>query len=264
MRKFTVALFLLVLVIIIFLIGCDRLNDRQSTPDNSACPPCPTLRPPIDPLRGSTINDGFTTEARNAFIRKNVATTININILHHNKTHGLMIGGGTGVAITPYRILTAGHVVDQYLYYFGEVRSLLSDNISVGITKRIPLTTLATASRLRDASLLSPTHTERLTHTATISSGPPVREGELLWHFGRTTGWARGYVTDTSRDLMVQVDFRVAGGDSGGPVVRPDGTLVGLIISRNSSEEHTIDNNTSNRGYFIRIEQVLREIGREL
>ncbi|MFH1046942.1 MAG: trypsin-like peptidase domain-containing protein [Patescibacteria group bacterium] len=242
--------------------GCHPPNGGTMTePERPVCPPCPPCPndgPPRDPLAGSKINDGFTTEQRATFIRENVRSTVSIVVVNHFPDIGLGFGGGTGVAIRPNLVLTAAHVVKQYRYYYCFERILARDNLTVLFGRAMGMRIVTKTSNMRDVALIELLDGERIDRPIKMALGRAVKNNDLLWHFGRTTGWTRGKVIDADNPRQVAVDFRVAAGDSGGPVVWPDGTLAGTILSRSLEKTDIINDSASKVGYFITIDQALK------
>jgi len=224
------------------------------------CPPCPSKTAPVDPLAGSTLDDGFTDEQREQFIRENVRSTLRITVAMHSKSYGAGFGGGTGVAIRPQLVLTAAHVVEDRRFFWGMQRMLARDNLSILWPRATFLRVLTQTSELRDVALLQLTDGETMPRPIPLSMGRTFSEGDLVWHFGRTTRWSRGRIVDASDPRHVKTNFTVAGGDSGGPVVWPDGSLAGIILSRSKLPEHRVDDNTSSIGYFITVDEAIRGI----
>jgi len=259
---------LLALILTAGLTGCtDNQTDRSesfSTEDGHICPPCPEYppgkSPPSDPLAGSEIEDGLTDAERTKFIRDNISATLRITIARYVEDQGARFAGGTGVAIRPNLVLTAAHVMNRQRLMFGTQRILARDNLTINRPRASFLRILETTNELQDIALLQLADGETLPNYLPITMGRRIRQGQLLWHFGRTTRWARGHVIDTTNPRMIRVRFRVAGGDSGGPVVWPDGHLAGIILSRSIREDHIIDDNTSSVGFFITIDEAIRAI----
>jgi hypothetical protein len=241
--------------------GCHQRNGGDTTPGRPhecpPCPPCLTQDPETDPLAGSTLDDGFTPERRTQFIRDNVQSTVRIVIANHIRNMGLGFGGGTGVAISPGLVLTAAHVVNEFRFMYGWRRILARDNLTVLHPRAMSFRIVTMTNELRDVALLETRDGERFERTMPMSLGRPIQNGDLLWQFGCTTRWSRGRVLDASNPRGVKVEFTVAGGDSGAPVVRPDGTLAGIILSRSLDPEHRVDDNTSSIGYFITLDEAI-------
>jgi hypothetical protein len=242
--------------------GCHAAGGEGTTPDQGDhdCPPCPACPPgePVtDPLAGSKIDDGFTGEQRVKFIRDNIESTLRIEIAVHSKEIGLGFGGGTGVAIRPNLVLTAAHVVNDYRFAYGVQRLLARDNLSIVYPRAVDFRVIA-FSKMRDVALLELRDGETMSRPIPLSMGTPVKNGDLVWNFGRTTRWSRGKVLDASNPRNVKVEFTIAGGDSGGPVIRPDGTLAGINLSRSSEKVDILDDNTSKIGYFITADEAIK------
>ncbi|MBU0625641.1 serine protease [Patescibacteria group bacterium] len=242
--------------------GCHQTSGGSTTPEGEhECPPCPPYLgqdPEIDPLAGSTLDDGFTDAERTQFIRDNVQSTVRIVIANHNKNIGLGFGGGTGVAITPGLVLTAAHVVDEFRFMYGVRRLLARDNLTILHPRALDMRVAAQTNELRDVALLETRDGEQFDRPIPMSLGRAINDGDLLWQFGRTTRWSRGRVLNAANPRSIKIEFTVAGGDSGGPVVRPDGTLAGIILSRSLDPEDRVDDNTSNVAFFITLDEALR------
>jgi len=243
--------------------GCHTQNDGNTTPQQEEhecppCPPCPSMSPPTDPLAGSTLDDGFTDAERTAFIRENVRRTVRIQVANYHKNYGLGFGGGTGVAIRPNIVLTAAHVVQEFRFFYGVRRILGRDNLTIVHPRAFDMRIITKTNQMRDVALLELRDGERIDSTIKMAIGRPVKNGDLLWQFGRTSRWKRGKVVDASNPRRVAVDFEVCGGDSGGPVVWPDGTLAGTILSRSIAGGHVLNKHCSNRGYFINVDEAVK------
>ncbi len=242
--------------------GCHTQGDgttpQQEEHECPPCPPCPSMSPPDDPLAESAVDDGFTDTERTAFIRKNVSCTVRIQVANYHKSYGLGFGGGTGVAIRPNLVLTAAHVVTQFRFFYGVRRILARDNLTIVHPRAFDMRVITKTNEMRDVALLELRDGERIDRTIKMAVGRTVKNGDLLWHFGRTTRWSRGKVVDASNPRQVRIEFIVAGGDSGGPVVWPDGTLAGTILSRGTAEGEEISKSASRVGYFITVDEAIK------
>lgn len=133
-------------------------------------------------------------------------------------------GTGTGFLVAPDELLTAAHVAPQ-----GDVRVRFADTRLAG--------TVVSADPDVDLSLVrleSPVAFDPLT----IASRP-ARLGEEVLVIGAPLGQVsvtRGIVSSVSGRL-VQTDASVNPGNSGGPLVRPDGVVVGLVTQKIADAE---------------------------
>jgi len=208
------------------------------------CPPCPPVAPPADPLAGSTLDDGLDDVARTQFIGKAIAATVRIHSISYIGGKGISDYGGTGVIINDRHVLTAAHVVENADYIRVTVRRLEPDGLTIRELTTIPMRVVARDGAAHpDIALLEVTHRDRFVDIMPVATrGHVPRHDDLVWHFGRTTRWQRGKVIgrvatdDRRRDVRntFEADFLVQPGDSGGPVVSPDGRCVGIILRRDT------------------------------
>jgi S1-C subfamily serine protease len=206
---------------------------------------------------------------RTEFIRRNIASTVRIHVIRYTEGRGVTYAGGTGVIVDSRHILTAAHVVREAEYIRVTIRRLDPDGLTIREITTVPMRVAARDAAIHpDIALLRVKYQDRfVNHMPIAPRGWVPNEGDLLWHFGMTTRWQRGPVigrvpmTD-SRDRVrgtIETDFLVQPGDSGGPVVTPDGRLVGIMLRRDEGSE---------RGFFVTIDDgmnaLMRVLGRPL
>jgi len=235
--------------------GADPENPGNVCPP---CPPCPgpETTPPADPLAGSTLDDGLDDAARTEFIRRNIAATVRIQVTRYVRGKGVSYCGGTGVVINDRHVLTAAHVVENADYVSVTVRRLDPDGLTIHDLTTVPMRVAARDEAANpDIALLEVEYSDRFVDVMSIVPRNYVpRRDDLLWHFGRTTRWQRGKVIgrvaadDRRADVRnsIETDFLVQPGDSGGPVVTPDGRLAGIILRRDE---------VNTTGFFVAVNE---------
>lgn len=219
---------------------------------------------PTDPLAGSTLDDGFTAAERDAFIRRQVESTVVVYVDNYTKKDGLTESGGTGVIIDDAgTVLTAYHVVDEAEFVQIGFQHLKRDGLTVDETRYVPMRVWKTA-KSHDVALLRPVHAgEKFPPPMPVARGwVPVKD-QLLWQFGKTTQWSRGRVGNVHMPALkdiaegrVEVRLKAYYGDSGGPVVTPSGELVGIVL--------TIIPTTKNAAHYMPAALALQQLGYRL
>lgn len=255
------------LAIMAMLASCSCMHNgagNAAPPENPehVCPPCPPCpgdeTPPSDPLADSELDDGLTGDERTEFIRRNVAATVRLHVIRYTRGKGLTYHSGTGAVIDDRHVLTAAHVVRNAEYVRATIRRLDDDGVSIRDISTVPMRVVARdADTHPDIALLEVKYQDRFVDTMPVAPrGYRVRTDDLLWHFGMTTRWQRGRALGRIRPddrrvnvrNMVEIDCLVQPGDSGGPVVTPDGRLVGTILRRDEGRR---------TGFFVTLDDGL-------
>lgn len=194
---------------------------------------------------------------RTAFIRKGISATVSVTVDGFpSNSDRLTHSGGTGVIIgDDGTILTAYHVIEDAAFVSVGIRELSSDGQSVREIRKVPVDVVA-VSKEKDSALLRPKRKVPMPAPMHVRHLRPAK-GELVWHFGMTTTWSSGTVSDPSTTSIgispvVQTLIRGNQGDSGGPFVSAKGDLVGTMLSVSD------DKKTS---YFMPIAESLQALG---
>lgn len=259
---------------LVMMLSCSCMHNgagNAAPPENPehVCPPCPPCpgdeTPPTDPLADSELDDGLTDDERTEFIRRNVAATVRLHVIRYTRGKGLTYHGGTGVVIDDRHVLTAAHVIRDAEYVRATIRRLDADGLTVREITTIPMRILAQdADTHPDIALLETRYQDRFVDQMPVAArGYTVRANDLLWQFGQTTRWQRGRVIGRVAPIdrratvrnMVEIDCLVQPGDSGGPVVTPDGRLVGIVLRRNEGQR---------TGFFVTVDDGLNALLRVL
>lgn len=218
---------------------------------------------PVEPLKDSMFDDGLSDAERIHLIRATIGHTVSVDIQKRTKT-GIEESGGTGVVIDAKgTVLTAYHVVDDAIVIEATHRILGDDDRTVLLGRSVRMTVLAKDEE-RDVALLRPTDpSEPMPEPIQIAKDWFPVSGEQLWQFGRTSKWVRGKVADplgerTPKNGDAQLGFIVRPGDSGGPVVRTDGMLVGIVLSCIAGDPATEDDDV---GFFMPVHLGLKALG---
>lgn len=253
------------LVMMLSSCSCMHGGAGNAAPPEHVCPPCPVaVAPPIDPLADSDVDDGLSNAERTEFIRRNIAVTVRIHVTRYNETGEISFHRGTGVIINDRHVLTAAHVVRNAECITVTTRRLDPDGLTIHEITTIPMVIAGRdADTHPDIALLRVKYRNRFVESMPIvPRGWVFDEGDLLWHFGLTGRWQRGHVvgrvspTDRRENVreMIDVDFVARAGDSGGPVVTPDGRFVGIILRQG--------------GYFVTVDDgmdaLIRVLGRPI
>jgi len=198
---------------------------------------------------------------RNAYIAKSIGSTVRVQLISYTPRDGMGGGLGTGVVIDERgTVLTAYHVVKDAEFVLVIPRQAqIGDDSQLRMVDLPPIPMVVTkASPEKDVALLVAKHDVGvIAPPMGLGRGYVPSVGERLWHFGQTTVGARGPITDLSVATLgftglVAAQMKSAEGDSGGPVVAPDGTLVGTVIANNESKGLT---------YFRPIDDSLNALG---
>lgn len=225
---------------------------------NSRCPAGMVCRerPPVrDPLQESPFDDGMTTNQRKALIARVISSVASVGV-NYQSEDGIKEHGGTAVALDDRgTLLTARHVIVDAKLITAARCALTSDGLTMEYGPKIEMRVLA-QDEAHDVAIIVPARdgdAKALPAPLRIAVGWHPVNGEQLWQFGRTSKWSRGLVTDadgraTSTNGDVELGFTVRPGDSGGPVVRTDGSLVGIVLSRIDGREDTAEDD---RGFFL-------------
>lgn len=159
-----------------------------------------------------------------------VSPALPVSPVSPDTDHGSWRTSGTGFSIGPRAIVTANHVVAGMSEI--EVRFRDGEWTSVRVTK---------ASASTDIALLS-TDSARSAYLEVVQN-PGTLQGErvftmgfpLVGILGKEPKYTDGVVSSLSGiqddDCLLQVTVPVQPGNSGGPLVREDGTLVGIVTS---------------------------------
>jgi S1-C subfamily serine protease len=199
--------------------------------------------------------------ARSAFFTRMIAATVTVSVDGFPAgSDRLKYGGGTGVVIDhDGSILTANHVIEDAVSVTVHIRELSSDGQSVKTVRDVPVDVIA-VSKEHDAALLRPRRKVPMPAPLPIRFLRPDKD-EQVWHFGKTTTWAAGKVTDLfhvwnpepgRKIITVGAAIRGNQGDSGGPFVTDDGRLVGIMLAV------TNDKKTS---FFLPVADALTALG---
>lgn len=215
-----------------------------------------------DPFADENFDDGLSKKTRTAFVRRQIASTVSIYTDNYTREKGLQDRGGTGVIIDDdCTVLTAWHVVDNAEFIQISFQRLMKDAATVEETKYVPMYVDAYDKDI-DTAILKPVHEEDgLPPPMVMDMSWEPEKGELLWHFGSTTMWSQGMITNTSflhskLPIMKEcVTMKIESdlGDSGGPVVTSDGSLVGIVL--------TISTGTKTKTHFMPISTIIETLG---
>ncbi len=198
---------------------------------------------------------------REAYVVKNIGSTVRIRLFAYRPGEGVTEGLGTGVVIDETgTVLTAYHVIKDADYVLAMTRRAeIGDDGQLRIFDLPPIPmSVAKVAPDRDVALLVPRHDARPTATPVRPWRAHVaRIGERLWHFGQTTIAAGGKVAVPAIAAvgltgLVAAKMKSKEGDSGGPVFAPDGTLVGVVLANNEESGVT---------YFVPIDDALKALG---
>lgn len=135
---------------------------------------------------------------------------------------------GSGFAVSPDLITTAAHVVDR-----GQVIRAVQDTTStaaevVGIDPGADVALLRTAVPLDGQSLSFAAQSPRVGDEV-AAIGFPLGQ-PLSYNAGTVNGLGRKAVIEgIPRHDLVEIDAATTHGSSGGPVIRADGTVVGIV-----------------------------------
>jgi S1-C subfamily serine protease len=193
---------------------------------------------------------------RSAFIRRNIAATVVIFVGRYSeKDQALKYAAGTGTIIDEEgTVLTAFHVIEDAEFVTVTLQQLSDNGQSVKHLRDVPMRVSA-VSPDTDTALLRPSHVTAMPKPMPLCRHDQPKNGDLLWHFGRTTTWAAGKVTATDVTAngvsVIEVDVRVNFGDSGGPLVNASGQLVGVTLSMH--DKATM--------YFVHVDRALKALG---
>lgn len=247
--------------ITLFLVaGCSKEatfpKEELEKDDFLSCLPTPQkISLSEDPLAGSTVDDGLTETERYRFIRKNLNSTVKIYAVKSSESREYEYYG-TGVAIRPDLIITAAHVIEGCRHFWANRLALERDNLTIAQTELVRLHLITKTELHGDVALLRLDGVERIDRPIEIKLNRQMEKGDLLWQFGNTTHWSRGRIMDASNPNKIKIKFRVAEGDSGAPVVWPDGSLAGIILSLDTSNK--LDEQSSSVGYFMPVDEIFK------
>lgn len=215
-----------------------------------------------DPFSDEKFDDGLSKRTRTTFVRRQIASTVSIYVDNYTREKGLRDSGGTGVVIdTDGTVLTAWHVVDDAEFIQVGFQKLDEDDVSVDETRYIPMYVDAYEKDI-DSAILKPLYEEeKLPVPMPLDMTWEPKIGDLLWHFGSTTLWSQGRVKNTGflhfllpiKKECVTIKAESDYGDSGGPVVTPDGSLVGIVL--------TVSTSTMDWAHFMPISTIVDTLG---
>ncbi len=253
----------LALIAVIFAT-CTNCSHSRSVRYSNDAPECiyvpePPEEPPMDPFEMDGDSDGMTPSERLDFIKRGVASTIQVRVRRYSAEKGYTFHSGSGVFIDEQHALTAEHVIHDAVDSYAILRRIVSGGLHIGHLRWERIEVLR-AHEERDVALLRVYCPPDMARPVPIARNWTPQEGELLWNFGVRTGWSRGRVvrqiSDDSPLLtrgMVQMRMLGQRGDSGGPVViNNSGELVGLILRGNSE---------CGRQFFVPIDVALQSVG---
>lgn len=255
-RRFLLSVLLAFLLSLPLAACCSHLCGKKP----QTCPPtpCPEEKPvkPKDPLEGSTVDDGLTPEKRIEFISRQIESTVDIFSNRYTTEDGITFSGGTGVVLDDDYILTAYHVIRDTAFLRVTFRQLGDDHLTIEEGLVIPVFVVRVDKDL-DVALLQRKYVEdELPEPMPMNPDWEPKNGTLVWHFGKTTSWQHGHVTDSHTDHssvkgVVEADAKADYGDSGGPFVTEDGKLIGIVLSIKKGEGKT---------YFIPLGKALEAL----
>jgi S1-C subfamily serine protease len=208
------------------------------------------------------IGPGPSCDALVAFARRLILSTVEIQVMSYSKEDG---GGsflGTGVVISENGVvMTAYHVVEGALGILVEQHELDAKNVRVR-HRRVPMMVLS-EDKASDSALLAPLTNDPLPPPLPIDQ-TPLKPGEQVWQFGRTTLWDVGLVREVNLEITPKslsgvlhnitadkIDIYTEQGDSGGPLFDSQGRVRGFASARDEDRV----------GYYVPIGIGLRALG---
>ncbi len=230
----------------------------------SACASTPPPRPPANTVVLCPENAPATAAKncaaqRNAYIARGVSSTVRVRPVAYTAKGGVTTPAGSGVVIGDDIVLTAYHVIADAEYIVVTPRLAEADadgNVRGEEIATVPVIVVR-ASRARDVAMLKTRHGEKFPISMRIGERPDPQPGQRYWHFGTSSFAMPGTVTEPVTTAsgkgftfpeVVAMKAKSKEGDSGGPVVAPDGTLAGIVLANNETQGLT---------YFRRIDDVL-------
>jgi len=206
--------------------------------------PCAQARElPDDPDADPILFAGCDDAARTEFLRSNIGATVLLRESEYDEAAGqLKYTGGTGIVIDELgTVLTANHVISDADYIVATLQDLTENGQGIKRLRDVPMSVVAVSPE-NDAALLRPSHATAMPAPMVLCRHRLPAVDDVLWHFGRTTTWAAGKVSQLDVRVnsidVIEVDVRVNFGDSGGPLVNAAGELVGITLSK--SGENTM------------------------
>ena len=178
------------------------------------------------------------------FARHAIEHTVTLQFRYYDRTVGERVWESTGT-IVPVRgtryVLTVSHAFEPTtLYVTASVRALSESGDQMELANPIPMRVVA-YDRAWDGVLLEPMFPDIPLPNAIDLRSDPLVPGELVWHFGKKSGWSIGAVKDVATTWMsvspvTEIAMTCEHGDSGGPVVDAQGRFVGYVLGGTTEE----------------------------
>ncbi|MFC1638809.1 trypsin-like peptidase domain-containing protein [Patescibacteria group bacterium] len=247
--------------------GCQEPCPPPCEHDEPSPPPqCRPVDPPRQPLRPPgpqlmDVEDGLAEEERPRFIQWGIASTVRIRVRRYGESHGYEDYYGSAVFIDGSRALTAQHVIDGAADCYATFYRVLDNDVDrVGWTRQEKCRVIR-ANEDADVALLEIDDPTKLARPMEPDLNWRPKIGATIWRFGTTKRYARGSVSHKgrvvggncgSKNRLVQAKLLNWGGDSGGPIVSPQGKLIGLALC--SQRDNPVTS-------FLRIDEAYKALG---
>lgn len=169
------------------------------------------------------------------FARRVTASTVALTIIRYRQKEGGQTRYATGFVINERGyVITSRHFTYGSHAILAEPRELNQARVLVP-HREVPMAVLA-EDEITDSALLIPLTDDSLPPPLAIDV-TPLKIGDRVWQFGRTTVWAFGDVLDTeyydgANAGLLHTSVHVEGGDSGGPLVNAFGHVRGITTSQ--------------------------------